>query len=128
MKKARWGDSQVKKGSINAVMDHLEKKMDLHARGLLFSIFADTIKATPRKSGRLANNWFTSIGAVDTSVRSKGGNQSVNNVTEMLNKKFELGDTVYFSNNLPYAMAIEFGHSKKQAPKGMLRISVRNNV
>ncbi|NTX09022.1 hypothetical protein, partial [Myxococcus sp. CA040A] len=35
----------------------------------------------------------------------------------------KLGDTVYVTNNLPYARRLEFGHSA-QAPRGMVRVTV----
>jgi len=38
---------------------------------------------------------------------------------------FKLGDTIFLYNNVEYALALEFGHSK-QAPAGVYRIAVQN--
>lgn len=38
----------------------------------------------------------------------------------------DVGDkTIYISNNLPYIVALEFGHSK-QAPNGMVGVATAN--
>jgi hypothetical protein len=34
------------------------------------------------------------------------------------------GDIIWLTNNLPYAVRLEYGHSKVQAPGGMVRITV----
>ena len=35
-----------------------------------------------------------------------------------------IGKPLYITNNMPYAMAIEFGHSWYNAPAGMVRVSI----
>ena len=125
---AKWGKPPYKKGNMFQVSDHLQAKMDRHVRVKLLSIFSDTITATPVKTGRLRNNWMTSIGMPDTGIREgrgKGG-ASRKNAKSMIDS-FELGNTVFFANNLPYALPVELG-SSKQAPEGMLRTSVRNHL
>ena len=129
MAKKYWGQDPFKKGTMAQVSEHLQEKMETHVRAKLLDIFTDTIMATPVDTGRLRNNWMTSLGMVDTGTRGgrgKGG-ASTKGAKEMMGS-FELGDTVFFANNLPYAAAIEDGHSGKQAPEGMLKISVRNNI
>ena len=129
MAKKYWGQDPFKKGTMAQVSEHLQEKMETHVRAKLLDIFTDTIMATPVDTGRLRNNWMTSLGMVDTGIRGgrgKGG-ASTKGAKEMMGS-FELGDTVFFANNLPYAAAIEDGHSGMQAPEGMLKISVRNNI
>jgi len=38
----------------------------------------------------------------------------------------QLGVIHSFTNNVEYIIPLEYGHSKLQAPQGMLRINVRN--
>ena len=38
---------------------------------------------------------------------------------------YHLGNDIFIRNQEPYAYAVEFGWSKRQAPQGMARISVR---
>lgn len=71
--------------------------------------------------GRFRNNWFLGSRLTEqttTETSSKG--------TGYISKDMPVNvfkSTVFFYNNLPYAMALEFGHST-QAPKGMVRLNV----
>ena len=60
----------------------------------------------------------------DTSTDSidKVGGTAINRATSKVNQ-YRLGDTITLSNNLPYAMRLEYGWSKK-APAGMVRLNV----
>ena len=127
MAKRRWGQGPYKKGNMFEVSAFLQEKMGDHVRTKLFNIFRDTIMATPVDTGRLRNNWNASLNAIDTSTTSGKGSSKLGLAKEVRDK-FELGDTAYFANNLPYALTVELGSSKTQAPDGMLRISVRNNI
>mgnify|MGYP003109085523 CR=1 FL=1 len=136
-----WGKGKFKKGTMAEVGDHLLQKAEDHVRTKMFSIFRDTIVATPVDTGRLRNNWNTSLNSLDTSVTSGKGSSKIGEA-KAARDAFELGDTFFFSNNLPYASAVEFGGYTqtekstkitsrgflKQAPAGMLRISIRNHV
>ena len=61
---------------------------------------------TPKDTGRLRNNWFPSV--------NKGSNETTESTSDQVMARvealrFKLGDTLYFTNNLPYAEKIEFG-------------------
>lgn len=71
--------------------------------------------------GRFRNNWFLGTVLTDqttTETASKGTGY----ISKDLPKNV-FNTQVYFYNNLPYAYALEFGHSS-QAPKGMVRLNV----
>ena len=141
MARQTWGAGKFKKGSMKQVSDFLQKKLGDHVRTKCFDIFSDTIRATPVDTGRLRNNWNTSLNGVDRSTTEGKGSSKIPEARKVTNK-FELGDSIFFANNLPYAMAVEFGGYVqtekspkitgkgflKQAPAGMLRISIRNHV
>lgn len=77
--------------------------------------------------GRFKNNWMTSIGAMDTSTVDAvdpAGARSMGMLKEKL-AGWKPGQTIWIVNNLPYAKKLEYGHSK-QAPSGVVRISVQN--
>lgn len=103
--------SQVKKATIKVKGD-AEKSI----RGTLLGIFSNTVRGTPVDTGRLRNNWFASIGgATNISFAGKGTNESPESANrsmknaQSVTSNFRLGDTVYFSNNLPYAYITEYG-------------------
>lgn len=75
--------------------------------------------------GRFRNNWQFGIGAIDpdtTSPPDASGAASMQRVQAGL-ARIEMGQVAFISNSLPYAMALEFGHST-QAPNGVVRIVV----
>jgi len=86
----------------------------------------DIIKKTPVDEGRLISNWMPSF---DT----PSGIATLSIVTEQEKiKEVEAdalksaGKVFYLTNNLTYAHAIEYGHSKVKSPKGMLRVSIQD--
>lgn len=75
--------------------------------------------------GRFRNNWQFSvhtpaIGIINSEdpTGAEASARLVNGVFE-----FQAGEVGYITNNLPYAIALEFGHSH-QAPLGMVRVTV----
>ena len=109
-------------------------------------IFTDIVKATPvgnpdywqevngkpRKAppgytgGRLRGNWQTSLNTpIHTEIARidpDGGDVLKEMQTTVYNSNVE--ESIFMTNNLPYAIRVEYGHSKKQRPMGMLRVSI----
>jgi hypothetical protein len=75
--------------------------------------------------GRFRGNWQVGLDAVpqgETGRVDKSGGKTLANGTLVL-ERFRVGmQAVYFTNNVPYAYPLEFGHST-QAPGGMVRIT-----
>ena len=95
-------------------------------KGSLFAITGRTIKETPVDEGRLINNWQTSINRPMSGTVSgvdPSGSAATRKAQAVINK-MEMGDTLYFTNNLPYAARIEYEGWSKLAPAGMLRVNV----
>jgi len=95
-------------------------------RGTLFALTSRVIKETPVDTGRLRNNWQSSIGRPIRSEKTgvdRSGAGAINEAAAVA-KKMELGNVFYFTNNLPYAARIEFQGHSQQAPQGMLRVNV----
>ncbi len=78
---------------------------------ICLSIQSETMRKTPVDTGRLRGNWMLGI-------NNPYGNDSGISI--------KLGDTVYLTNNLPYARKMEYGGSQ-QAPTGMLRVTVKEH-
>lgn len=97
-------------------------------RGASISLFNDIITATPVDTGRLVGNWQVTFDApastslnIDHSTKSEVALRTANVIS---NHKFNDDVEVYFTNNLPYAVAIEEGHGANNAPGGMVRSNV----
>lgn len=127
----------VKEWAERAGLEVIEAK-----RAAALQIFSAVIMATPVGNatqwqnpgsappgyvgGRLRGNWQTRLDtpAMDTVTRvDASGRQAI---TEA---EYEIGlavgdQSIYLSNNLPYANRIEYGAHSKQAPSGMVRVSI----
>jgi hypothetical protein len=109
--------------SVSIAIDNLEQWGEKVVRGTLLSLSSAVIKDTPFVSGRLRSNWIPSINA--PKLTEAGITSEANKISEVSSTvaSFKFGDIFYLTNNLPYAVPIEFGHSKR-FPEGMLRRNV----
>lgn len=75
--------------------------------------------------GRFRGNWMFSIGAADNTTTEEVDPSGAKSTARIVNGaiEFKAGQTAYITNSLPYAIPLEYGHSK-QAPGGMVRITV----
>mgnify|MGYP003141037669 CR=1 FL=1 len=89
----------------------------------------DIIRKTAVDTGLLVNNWITSKGNPEFKVdrladeSASDSLQGINDVTKNYTKK-DWGMSIWMTNSLHYANAIEMGTRSKKSPQGMLRISV----
>lgn len=77
--------------------------------------------------GRFRNNWNCSIGSPDLSTTEevdKTGSKAKAKIFSTV-MSYTLSDqSIFLTNNLPYAQRLEDGHSTEQAPQGMVRLSI----
>ena len=95
-------------------------------RGIALDLFSRIILRTPVDTGRLRGNWFVSIEEPiknTTEGFDKSGASALTSALSTVNK-MKLGQKIYLTNNLPYASAIENGHSQGQAPQGMVKVTI----
>lgn len=105
--------------------DSLSKFTDKVMRGTLLGLTTRIIVRSPVDTGRFRNNWFASFGSPSsktTGSADKSGSKAMA-ATQAAIGELQAGQTFYLTNNLPYSLPLEYG-SSKQAPNGMLRISV----
>lgn len=72
--------------------------------------------------GRLRNSWYTTVGTPSDGQGRDPDKAAGGSLADL--KNIGVGSVTYMTNNLPYAIPIEYGHSIKQAPAGMVRINV----
>lgn len=75
--------------------------------------------------GRFRANWMFGIGAIDPDT---GASPDASGMASMQRVQtgaasMQMGQVAFISNALPYAMALEYGHST-QAPAGMVRTTL----
>jgi hypothetical protein len=105
-----------------------ERKLELVARKVALELFRRVILKTPVDKGRARANWQASLGSpatgtVDATDKTKSGGPTFRTVVAA-SAGFNVGDTIYLANNLPYIRRLEEGYSQ-QAPAGMVALTVQ---
>ncbi len=100
----------------------IEKGDDELIQAVEIALFDAVIMDTPVLSGRLRGNWQATFstpaeGALESV--DKDGRSTVSKMTSKIQSEIG-GRLTYLTNNLPYAVPIEYGLSKK-SPEGMVR-------
>ncbi|AMD43328.1 tail completion or Neck1 protein [Pseudomonas phage ZC01] len=100
-------------------------RVDKTRRASALELFRLIILSTPVDNGVLINNWRTQINRPNTDTRETQSATGADSLREAQSNLGKLEDTVFFTNNLPYAHRIEFdGWSRYKAPQGMVRKNV----
>jgi hypothetical protein len=102
---------------------HASKAADDTRRAIVVELFNSVILDTPVDTGRARGNWQTSINNPELTVTERldpSGSHAMQGVQNNLGSG---DDSVYLTNNLPYAIPLEFG-SSTQSPTGMVRKNV----
>lgn len=85
-------------------------------------MYEEVVMKTPVDTGRARGNWHITMDVQSGTVLERKTQGPLQGETQKL--RVIKGDSkIYIQNNLPYILALEYGHSK-QAPKGMLRKTV----
>jgi len=85
---------------------------------------SDIIRDTPVLSGRLRNNWIPSVNKGTNETLYSTDKSGLVAIGKVYSLTFKLGDTLYLTNNLPYAKRIEFDSWSAKARGGMVRINI----
>ena len=103
------------------------RKLDLAVRKISLEIFSRVILKSPVDTGRFRGNWQVAIGSIPSGTLDLDDLTGTATVSKADLKLMgaKAGDTIYLANNLPYAMRLEEGHSKTQAPQGMVALTVQ---
>ena len=99
-----------------------ERNAEKVFRDTTIALFSQIIKRTPVKTGRLRGNWQTDVNRKKETVIERSGADAAINEVVLEASQANLGDSIYLTNNLPYAKVIE-GGSSTQAPSGMVKVT-----
>ncbi len=100
-------------------------RLDTVVRKVVIDMTSDIVKATPVLTGHAMSNWFWGSSRLtdEDPAEDKNGGPSIKRALDFAGG-LSVGGVLYLTNNVSYIMALEYGHSKKQAPAGMARITV----
>ena len=101
------------------------EKQTAFFRKVVLEVGRKLLDKSPVDTGRFRGNWYVGINAPDRTVSEetdKTGAKSRARARKVI-ERLEAGDVAIISNNLPYALMLEYGWSN-QAPQGMAAITV----
>jgi len=111
-------------GKFALDLNRFAKKAGVNAekvvRKTVLDITYSLVDMSPVDTGRFKNNWQVATGSINRDTNSKTDSK-MRAESSMLG--FNIGETVYISNSLPYAQRLEDGHSS-QAPSGMVKVTL----
>lgn len=115
---------------LDLFIEDTKKEQARIVRKAILILFTRIVTRTPVDKGVLRNNWYVSVGGPSsqtTTYAAKTGKATIERGRKRLaninGTTVPIPASVFITNNLPYAYAIEYGHSK-QAVNGMVRISL----
>lgn len=118
----------------NNTLDAIENGVRQVAR----DAFNNCVNNSPVYTGRYRSSWRIGLDSIDPSTevelpqsQSKNPVSAANAIqqAESALKQFKVGQTIYLSNSVPYAEAIELGTvSPLKAPRGVLIVSLEQTI
>lgn len=111
--------------TLRQYRDQTLADMDEIFQRVVIEIGTTLIRLSPVDTGRFRGNWqFTIDSPASASLDNydKEGHQTIAELVGGV-QSLTYGQTAYLVNNLIYAIPLEYGHSQKQAPAGMVRIT-----
>lgn len=105
--------------------DGAKRKQTDVLRKVSLDIFSRIIMRTPVDTGRLRGNWQATLDKpANSEIDRLGSGPALGAMTQTV-LGAESPTMFHLSNTLPYAARIEYeGHSKVQAPAGMVRVTL----
>lgn len=112
---------------LNKVRSELKDKVIVIQKKISMDLLTNIVIMTPVDTGRAKGNWFVSLVAprldFDWAKTDAGGASVISEGQAMVSKLQDYG-AIYLTNNLPYIVALEKGHSKQAPPGAMVRLSL----
>ena len=123
----------MSRSNFKTVIPRFLKKVKItsveNLRIFVLDLASAFIEGSPVDTGRFARAWHASFGTMEkwqppeAIYGADGGRVAYAEIAAKVQTlTFEqLENFIYLHNNLPYAIPLEYGHSKIQAPHGIVR-------
>ncbi|KFE50143.1 HK97 gp10 family phage protein [Pseudomonas syringae] len=122
---ARYGGLN---GSFSEVLsqfaDQSKDSMDEIFRSVVIEIGSSVVRLSPVDTGAFRGSWTFTADTPSNEIPTtldKSGHETIARIVAGV-QHLTFGQTAYLVSNLPYAIALEYGHSQ-QALAGMVRIT-----
>ena len=116
---------------LDRVLEQLKTDTQTFKRVFALNLLSRLVYWAPRDTGRARANWQVSNVSPNTNERKRFKKNQPNAVAtdtvargqKNIDKNKE-GQSIWLANNLPYIQRLESGTCSKQAPQGMVAISI----
>lgn len=110
---------------LKAFTKRTDVSMDVSVRKIALALYDGITEKTPVKTGRAKGNWNLSVSSMDRSVDDSATSTPFGRPAKAPGMMKGDGDKIiWITNSLPYINSLEHGHSERQAPSGMLSLTV----
>ena len=111
-------------------VNQAKQMLDEKNNAVVMALFKSIILDTPVDEGRARGNWHYSEGSPIFEINLESFKSESRSIDQLNDIDKNKSKQYVLTNNLPYINALEYGHSKKQAPHGMVRKNVSriNNI
>lgn len=109
------------RGNLDKAIDNLVYEKDKQLKGIFFTGLQNIQLGTPVDTGAARNNWFFSENSPSNEMTSKASGNNIN-IDEFPDVVANTG--LYFTNNLPYIIPLEYAGHSGQAPSGWVRTEI----
>ena len=106
-------------GSMSQIVARATGHVNDKIRAATSEVFSNIIQMTPVDTGRARGNWQCTIGSPFVGQDDSGNVMKAQSVIPR-----HAGSVVYLTNNVPYIGRLEYDAHSRQAPNGMVRVSV----
>ncbi len=137
---ARQAPGEVEKSLAAAYQKKVVGAVVLVVKKIAVEVFSGVVEKSPVDTGRFRGNWQTGVATRPEGTSVVAG-RTPRKPTEPFRtpepvsagelraalaplSQMNTPQTAYIVNNLPYADALENGHSQQQAPQGMVAVTV----
>jgi hypothetical protein len=112
--------------SLPGVREEVKGRVLARQTKIALELLRGIVNMTPVDTGRAKGNWYVTLGTpatgFDWEKHDIAGGETINDGYQTIQGLQDYG-AIYLTNNLPYIIALEKGHSK-QAPAGMVQVSL----
>lgn len=109
---------------FNAFVERAKGNQDLVVRKVALDLMTSLVMKSPVDTGRFRGNWQVQYSLTPRTLELVDRTGAATLASAQMDlSAFSIGRMLYLVNHLPYAVPLEYGHSK-QAPAGMVRITV----
>lgn len=101
---------------IRRVEQRIQQRLQRFVKNIVLAAYYTLVDRSPIDTGRFSSNWQLGVGDINRTTTD------ATTVPALSVPDIALGQTVYLTNSLPYAVRLEHGWSD-QAPQGIVAIT-----